>query len=50
LLEWIKTVLLEKENNVSPEDLDLISVVDTAEEAVKVIDDFYETFVLSPNF
>jgi len=50
LLDWIRGTLLERENNVSPEDLDLISVVDTPEEAVKVIDDFYAKYLLSPNF
>lgn len=50
LLDWIRGTLLERENNVSPEDLDLIAVVDTPEEAVKVIDDFYAKYLLSPNF
>ena len=30
LIDWIKDVLLKKEQNISPEDMDLISVVDTA--------------------
>lgn len=50
LIDWIKKVLLEKEKNISPENLDLFSVVDTAEEAVKVIDDFYGQYMLKPNF
>ncbi|MEH0158024.1 TIGR00730 family Rossman fold protein [Limibacter armeniacum] len=50
LMDWIKTTLLEAENNVSPEDLNLISLVDTPDEAVKVIDDFYAQYLLSPNF
>ncbi len=50
LIDWIKTVLLEAENNVSPEDLDLFRLVDTAEEAVEVIDEFYSKYLLSPNF
>ncbi|MCL4857020.1 MAG: TIGR00730 family Rossman fold protein, partial [Flavobacteriales bacterium] len=39
LLEWIKSTLLE-EKNISPKDIELFAIVDTAEEAVKVIDDF----------
>lgn len=50
MVEWIETTLLNAENNVSKEDLNLYSVVETAEEAIKVIDDFYSKYLLSPNF
>ncbi|MCS6832193.1 MAG: TIGR00730 family Rossman fold protein [Flammeovirgaceae bacterium] len=50
LIEWIKNTVLEKERNISPEDLDLINLVDTPTDAVKVIDDFYSKYLLSPNF
>lgn len=50
LIDWIKNTLIEAENNVSPEDMDLFTVVDTPTEAVKVIDNFYSQFMLSPNF
>ena len=50
LIDWIKEVLLEQENNISPEDLDLIQIVDTAEEAVKMINDYYKDHHLKPNF
>ncbi|HET8861106.1 TIGR00730 family Rossman fold protein [Marivirga sp.] len=50
LIDWIKDTLIEAENNVSAEDLDLFTVVDTPTEAVKVIDNFYSQFMLSPNF
>jgi len=50
LVDWIKNVMLGKENNICPEDLDLFNIVDTAEDAVKVIDDFYKDDSLSPNF
>jgi hypothetical protein len=50
LIDWIKDVLLKKEENISPEDMDLISVVDTAEEAVSVINKFYNNYKLRPNF
>lgn len=50
LIDWIKETLIEAENNVSPEDMELFTVVDTPTEAVKVIDNFYAQFMLSPNF
>jgi uncharacterized protein (TIGR00730 family) len=49
LIDWIKESILE-EGNISPEDLDLMKIVDTAEEAVAEINDFYNKFRLSPNF
>jgi hypothetical protein len=49
LLSWIKTTLIE-EGNISPEDLDLIAVVDTEHEVLDVIDTFYKKYSLSPNF
>lgn len=50
LLDWIKNTMLAKEKNVNPEDLDLIQLVDTPEEAVNAIEDFYEKYRLKPNF
>ena len=50
LIDWIKATLLEKEGNISEGDLDLWSVVDTADEAVEVIDSFYSKYLLKPNF
>jgi len=49
LLNWIKNTL-EKEKNVSAEDLDLLVCVDTADEATKCIEDFYNKYSLKPNF
>lgn len=49
LFDWIKSTLLA-EGNISPEDLDLVNIVDTPEDAVKVIDEFYNKYLLSPNF
>lgn len=49
LMDWIKQTLL-MEKNISPEDLDLIQIVDTAEEAVEQIDAFYSKYTLKPNF
>jgi len=50
LLDWVKDAMLEQENNISPKDLDLINLVDTADEAVKCISDFYDDYLLKPNF
>ena len=50
LMDWIKNVMLEKEQNISPEDLDLFTLVNTADEAVEYIDNFYSKYLLKPNF
>ncbi|TVZ59951.1 hypothetical protein NA63_2494 [Flavobacteriaceae bacterium MAR_2010_105] len=50
LLDWVKSSLLGKFNNISEKDLDLIHVVDSAEEVLQILDTFYKEFRLSPNF
>ncbi len=50
LLDWVKKVLLEKENNIRAEDMELIKVVDTEQEVIDVLDSFYGKYNLSPNF
>lgn len=50
LITWIQTVLLEKYYNASPEDMNLIKVVDTSDEVVEIIDAFYKKYNLTPNF
>ena len=50
LLDWIKGVLLEKEQNISPADIDLFKVVDTADEVVDHITEFYRNKPILPNF
>lgn len=50
LMDWIKTTLIEEYKNANPEDLNLIRVVDTEDEVVEVIDNFYKKYTLSPNF
>jgi uncharacterized protein (TIGR00730 family) len=49
LLDWVKTTVLD-EKNISPEDLNVFLVADTAAEAVKFINDFYLKYELKPNF
>ena len=50
LMDWVKSTLLHANNNISPEDLDLIHIVDTADEVITILDDFYKEYNLSPNF
>jgi uncharacterized protein (TIGR00730 family) len=50
LIDWIKKVMLEEEHNISASDMQMFSLVDTAEEAFNYIDDFYKFHELSPNF
>jgi uncharacterized protein (TIGR00730 family) len=49
LIDWIKNVML-KHGKISEKDLDIFHLVDTAEEAVDVIEDFYQKYSLKPNF
>jgi uncharacterized protein (TIGR00730 family) len=50
LFEWIKATLLDKYGNISIGDTDLIKIVDTEDEVVEALDDFYKKYDLSPNF
>ncbi|MDH5414726.1 MAG: TIGR00730 family Rossman fold protein [Flavobacteriaceae bacterium] len=50
LFDWVKEVLIKKYENVSPEDMDLISIVDNEKEVVDILNDFYQKYSLSPNF
>ncbi|WKB80934.1 TIGR00730 family Rossman fold protein [Cellulophaga omnivescoria] len=49
LMDWVKETMLG-EGNISASDLDLIKIVDTADEVVEIIDAFYKGHDLSPNF
>ncbi|MFW5659294.1 MAG: TIGR00730 family Rossman fold protein [Bacteroidota bacterium] len=49
LVDWIQNILLE-EKYISPEDLHLFTVVDTAEEVVEYMDEFYSKYFHRPNF
>lgn len=50
LIDWIKNVMGEEEGNISLGDTDLMQIVDTPEDAIKVITDFYGKYMLKPNF
>ena len=49
LMEWIKSQLLTKKN-ISPEDLNLIEVVETPEEVLQALDKFHTKDSFRPNF
>ncbi len=49
LIDWIKNTLVD-EGKISPDDLDLVQLVDTEDEVVSIIDAFYKKRDLSPNF
>ncbi len=50
LIDWIRKVMLEQEKNINSKDMDLITIVEGALEAVDHIDQFYSKYLLSPNF
>ncbi len=50
LLDWIRKTMLEGEHNINENDLNLFHLVDTADDAVKIINDFYSQYMLKPNF
>ena len=50
LFDWVKKVLIQTYGNVSPEDMDLIKIVDSEQEVVDVLNNFYKKYSLSPNF
>ena len=50
LLKWLKETMHSEEHNISIEDFNLFSIVNTAKEAVAEIDSFYAKYLLSPNF
>jgi uncharacterized protein (TIGR00730 family) len=50
LIKWIHEEMLAEEHNISPEDLNLFTLVDTSDEAVDYIVQFYSRYLLSPNF
>lgn len=50
LIDWIENVLRDQYTNISPEDMNLIKIVDTSDEVVEIIDNFYKKYNLAPNF
>lgn len=50
LMDWVKTTLLDSFQNISAGDMDLIHLVDTSDEVIEVLNNFYDEYQLSPNF
>ena len=49
LIDWITVRLLE-ERTIAAEDMNIFTLVDDAESAVRVIEDYYKKYSLKPNF
>ncbi len=49
LLDWIKNTMVTGAT-ISPEDMNLIRLVDTEDEVVEIINEFYRGHTMSPNF
>ena len=50
LIECMKNTMLVEHQYISPEDMSLFKMVDTADEAVNEILNFYEKYSMKPNF
>ncbi len=50
LFDWMRTVMLEEESNISPGDLEMIKILDTPDEVAEYFQDFYAHNKLQPNF
>lgn len=50
LMTWVTDTMLHTEHNISDKDLTLFHIVDTADEAVTIINEFYSKYLLKPNF
>jgi len=50
LFDWMRKTMLEEHQNISPGDLDLIKLFDTADEVVAYLSEFYTNYKLQPNF
>lgn len=50
LIDWVRKTLLDSFANISEGDIDIVQVVDTADEVIEILDKFYDEYNLSPNF
>lgn len=50
LIDWIRTTIQNKFGNISEGDIDLLNLVDTEDEVLHILDEFYGEYNLSPNF
>ena len=49
LVDWFRDTLLA-DKMIKEEDFEIFHVVDTADDAVKIIKDFYKKYAIKPNF
>ena len=49
LVDWIKNQVVAS-RNISPEDMNIFTLVDDAQSAVNVIEEYYNKYALKPNF
>ena len=47
---WIRSTLVEDFNYISPDELNLISIVDSSTEVIEILSKFYKQKSISPNF
>ena len=50
LFDWIKNTLRDSFATISPDDIDLLYLVDTEDEVLEVLNNFYNEYKLSPTF
>jgi uncharacterized protein (TIGR00730 family) len=50
LLDWIHKIMLTSNLNINEEDMSLVKLTDSAEEAVEHINKFYDKYLHAPNF
>jgi predicted Rossmann-fold nucleotide-binding protein len=50
LFHWMKETMQETESNISPGDLEMIKIFDTADEVVEYLTEYYTHNKLQPNF
>lgn len=50
LIDWIKNTMLADQGNINPDDMNLIKMTDSPEEAIQMINDFYSNHPLKPSF
>jgi uncharacterized protein (TIGR00730 family) len=50
LFKWMREIMQDAESNISPGDLEMIKIFDTADEVVTYLSEFYAHNKLQPNF